>query len=523
MKARILLRVSTDKQAKAGTIAAQRPRVRELAARLGVTEADMIEYVEEAVSGAAPLDERDVLLKLLAEAERGDFVCAYDLSRLTRSDDWETRYMVLGRLRTAELRPATVEDGEIDLHTVGGRITTHIRAEIAAEERKKIRDRTMNGKNEAARQGRKPQGVTPYGLRYDRTTRQWSIVEENAAIVRELFARILSGETTGAIGADFEHRQVSFTKRENGGKWTARRVWHLATQATYKGEFTHNGTLITVPAIVDADTWDQVQTSLTSSGRRGLSRTQHVYMLDDGHGRCGACDAPLRIQWGGRTGDIAYYVCARRLHEKSCELPWWRVDEADGLVWAEVKRVLERPDLVEAALRARSADTTTDGSLAAQDVANGEAQVARLTEAVNVWHRMFNDGNVTEVELAKNLADVARRLHLVQTTLAAARLAAERAGAAVAEIGSVLAWLAAVRKELDLADPAERRRISRGLAPSIQLDPEAVRIGLQLRDPRVDRSVFSFRCKTENHSAPDLLVTVQKKSFSTLARASGRL
>jgi DNA invertase Pin-like site-specific DNA recombinase len=97
-------------------------------------DVEIVEYVERAVSGAAPLDERDVLRALLRDAEPGDLVAAFDLSRLTRSDDWSERYRVLGALRTSHLRPATVEDGEIDLTTLGGRITTHIRGEVAADE-----------------------------------------------------------------------------------------------------------------------------------------------------------------------------------------------------------------------------------------------------------------------------------------------------------------------------------------------------------------------------------------------------
>lgn len=511
MRARILLRNSTDRQAKAGTVAAQRGPVRKLAVSLGATE--IVEYLEEAVSGAAPLDERDVLRKLLAEAEAGDLVVAFDMSRLTRSDDWIERYTVLGHLRRARLRPATVADGEIHLDTIGGRITTHVRAEIAADERTTIRRRMHAGKANAAERGQKPQGATPYGYRYDRTAKQWSVDQREADVVRGIVERIIAGESCGAVAIALNRAGVNVPKRGTSPaspRWTARRVWHLVTRPIYRGEWSFDGRAIAVPAIVDTDTWQRAQAALLAAGRRGLRRTQHVYLLDEGHGRCGLCGAPLHIHYGGTTGYSSYYVCARRLADKACDLQWWRTDEADALVWQEVRRVLERPDLLEEALRARAVDAESDGGAGDGDVAASEAQLARLATVREVLTTQYRRERITAAELERELDAVDRQRRLLEQTLAAARYASERARAAVAEIGSMRAYLLELGEQLDVADAVAQRVIARAVAPDVVLDREQVKIGLRLRAPEAI-AVGLHTCSCRG-SHCEISVTVEKRA-----------
>jgi site-specific DNA recombinase len=481
-RAFVVLRNSTDKQAKAGTIAAQRRPVRELAERCGAT--DLIEYKEEGVSGAAPLDERDVMLRLLSEAKPGDLVCAFDLSRLTRAESMLQRYKVLGHLADAGVRIATVEDGEIDLSTIGGRITLHVKGEIASDERQKIRARLTSGKENAAREGRKPQGATPYGWHYDRATRVWSLAEPQAMTRRELLQRILDGESTVKVAATFNARAVPYPARQGAQPgWTSRRVWHFATQSINKGEWIFDGHHIAVPALVDGETFARVLAILSGNQQRaGRARTQHVYLLDEDHGRCGLCNAPLRLHWGGRNGEHSYYVCARRLHDKACDLPWWRTDEADTLVWDKVKRVLERPDLVEEALRERIAEKDVDGGLAAKDVQKGQARLAHLANTRAIFMRQAAKGNIPEDELDRELDRLSREARLLEQTVAAARDEAERARAAVTEISNVRAWLDVVAQRVKNAGASERRRICRALAPKVEIDRDQIRIGVKLRE-----------------------------------------
>ena len=101
MRSATYLRVSSDKQARAGTIDSQR---REVPARCEREGWPIVrEYVDDGASAATGnLANRPGLLALLrdAEARAFDVVVVYDLDRLTRADLLE-RSLILGTLARA--------------------------------------------------------------------------------------------------------------------------------------------------------------------------------------------------------------------------------------------------------------------------------------------------------------------------------------------------------------------------------------------------------------------------------------
>lgn len=450
MRARLLLRNSTDRQAKAGTIAAQRAPVRALAARLGA--ADVLEYVEEAVSGAAPLDERDVLRRLLADAAPGDLVAAFDLSRLTRSDDWTERYAVLGTLRRAGVRAATVEDGEIDFNSLGGRITAHIRAEIAADERSKIAARTAAGRAEALRQGRLAAGRAPFGLAWSRAG-GWRIDAPAAEVVRDIYQRVLDGQACRVIAAAFEATRTIAPR----DRWHGAQVWRIVTSSTYRGEFVAREeprAVIAVPPIVDADTWHRAQDLLGRRQRRGLRRTLHVYLLDEGAGRCG-CGAVVGISWGGnRVGPRRrYYVCSR-----GCGSRWHEATETDAQVWSVLRAQLADP---AAFLRAVAGDVTESTEARDQAARKGKAaavEIARLEVAEGALLSRFTAGRITARGLDVALGRIGEERAAQEDVQRSAAETVARAGADRGRLSDLVEMLAEQMDKADASTPAERRR-----------------------------------------------------------------
>ena len=133
MRAAVYLRVSSDKQARAGTIDSQRREVPARCEREGW--AIVKTYADDGASAATGnLANRPGMLALLRDAEAGafDVVAAYDLDRLTRADLLE-RSLILGTLARAGVQVATVTGGLIDLASVGGEITAMVQARGAAD------------------------------------------------------------------------------------------------------------------------------------------------------------------------------------------------------------------------------------------------------------------------------------------------------------------------------------------------------------------------------------------------------
>jgi len=502
MRAILYLRNSTDRQARAATIDAQRPDCRALAARLGAEETT--EYAEEGVSGAASLDERPRLRALLRDVGEGDVVVAFALDRLCRSEDLIDRAAIYGALQRAGAHVETVLDGTVDSSTMGGRILHAIREEVAAEERRKIRSRTAAGKRAAIEQGRKPQGATPYGLRYDRATKVWSVDEPRADAMRTLFGAVGAGATCAATAARLE---AAGYPTPRGPRWTARMVWQLVTRSTYRGEWIFGGKAIHVPALVDAATWQAAQAQLLAAGRRGLRRTQHVYLLDEGVGRCEACAGPLHVRWGGTEGRMTYYLCPNR----ACGIGWHRTDLTDAEVWRRIVAALRRPDLVARAVE-DAGEHAADAETGDADAAEFERRAARLVEVEAAILSRFRRGLISEVALDREIATIARERTLLEQSAQAAREAAVRARSGMAAAQTLREAAAQLATELGHATPETRRELVRALRPDVRVSHATVAIAFRLRAPVADVvpiGIVRGTCScTESHCDHDLSVEI---------------
>lgn len=156
MRAAIYLRVSSDKQARAGSIESQRRDVPALCERNGWRV--MRTYVDDGASAATGnMANRPGLLSLLADAEARafDVLAVYDLDRLTRADMLE-RSLILGTLQRAGVQVATVTGGILDLGSIAGELTAMVQSRGAADWLEKHKARIKAGKLTAIERGRKP-------------------------------------------------------------------------------------------------------------------------------------------------------------------------------------------------------------------------------------------------------------------------------------------------------------------------------------------------------------------------------
>ena len=312
---------------------------------------------------------------------------------------------------------------------------------------------------------------------------------------------MIAGEACQRIADDLAARgapapppqTMKKTGAQRGGRWYAAQVWRVVTSTTYKGEKVvkkNPRRIVTVPAIVTPETWAAAQAALLEAGKRGLRRAQHVYLLGDGVGRCAKCGAPLRVFWGGycpRThpgkGRTRYYAC-ERAKAGACDARWWRVEEADGRVWAAVRSALERPDLAERLLGggggADAGDLAAEWQREADELAG---RLARLRAVEAAILRRFAAGKVTEEAMIAETDRLAAERAQVERELAAARAGAEQAARDVAEIETLRREMDELRADLDAAEDEERERLVRALVPQALLGDDRIKVKLRLRRP----------------------------------------
>lgn len=468
MRAAIYARVSSDKQQERHTIASQLRELPEVARARGWAVVGT--YVDDGLTAkAGHLDKREGLARLLADASARlfDVVLVVDTNRLTRSEDLIERAHVYGTLQRAGV-----------LLSVGGGepkpaddLVAQIKAAFDALENSKRSEAIRRGIREAARQGRAP-SRPPWGLAFDFDTRQWSIDDATAPLVREMYERVAAGESTETIAADMEARGVP---RPRVKRWDRERVYALVTSSAYRGEWVvqrdrprkpgEKSITIAVPALVDADLWHAAQEALSRGKMRGLRRTRHVYLLE-GLADCGLCGAPLHIHHG--RAHYSYYQCARRRKPRrwggSCSLPLLGVADIDGRTWDVVSSFVARPDLLSRSFAERGDDAAVDEGWAA-DLDAWQARLARLEDVELAVLEQHRRGVISRRGFEVEGERIRREREMVERQLATARERVAAAASAAVALAGLEAMLADLRPRLSRLDAAGRRDVLRAWLP----------------------------------------------------------
>jgi site-specific DNA recombinase len=297
-----------------------------------------------------------------------------------------------------------------------------IRGAVAEYERTLIAERMRRGRLAKLRAGQLlPWMRVPFGYRTDperpRDPAGLRVEEYEAAIVRQMFAWYLEqGATLGSVARRLAEAGVLTPTGKNS--WSRTTIRGIFKNAAYVGNaYGHCTQLvpaktrrsplepvgagvtakrrpeeewipISVPEIVERETFDLVQEKL-SQNRRFASRNNnsHRYLLRT-LVSCGACGqgSNARTTWDGRS----YYVCrghSEIVAEQRCRARHAPGAQLDELVWEDLCEVLTHPEHVEYALRRAHGGEWLPQELKArlesvgQAIAQTERQRERLLDA----------------------------------------------------------------------------------------------------------------------------------------------
>ena len=345
------IRVSTRGQAERDgaeegfSIPAQREANKRKAASLGaLIVKEFVDRGESARSANRP--ELQKMLRYLRETPEIDFCIVHKLDRLARNraDDVEINKIFD---QTGVRLISTSEN--ID-QTPGGMLLHGIMSSIAEFYSRNLANEAIKGMRQKARSG----GTTskaPLGYRNIRTRdeqgREVRTVEldpERAPLMRLAFSEYATGRWTvrqlaehlSGLGLD-----VPATPSKAARPLSANRLQNLLRHPYYRGVVTFQG--VEYPgnheALVDAETWQTVQTILTSH-RNGERQRLHNHYLKS-TAVCGHCGSRLMVQNAkSRAGLIyPYLVCTRRHRLHTCDFSAVLIDQVEQRV-AELYRSL---------------------------------------------------------------------------------------------------------------------------------------------------------------------------------------
>jgi site-specific DNA recombinase len=383
--AAIYCRISRDTEGAGLGVDRQERECRALADRLGW---DVVEVLVDndlsAYSGKRrPGYER--MRQMLGDGTLGAVV-AWAPDRLTR----QTRELedLIDLVDSAGVELATVTAGAIDLSTPSGRMQARIVGSVARYESEHKSARLKAKHRQLAESGAVAGGgCRAFGYADDRVT----VVEAEAALIREALDRVLAGAGIAGICTDWTSRGITTTTGTFWRPFTIKRVLLSARIAGYReipGGDGRPGSLVDAvwPSIVDRDRWTEARAILNDPNRRTNHRPTRYLLVGlayDAHGQ----------RMFARPNDRGHrcYITLR-----DGDTPGSRI-EADPLEEIVVAAMLQR------------LDHASWPSIKAEDGGDAESVDRLVAELAELAH-LHGDGSITTGEWMAARKPLAARL-----------------------------------------------------------------------------------------------------------------
>jgi len=453
--AAIYARVSSERQRQDETIQSQTVGLRELAGERGLLISEDLIFEDEGFSGATLT--RPALERLRDHAAEGAFevLLCHAPDRLARRYAYQV--LLLEELARAGVEVVFARGGE-QSGSPEDELLRQFQGMIAEYERAQIRERTRRGKLHRARTGHQAvMAGAPYGYRFvkktDLTDGYWEINESEAQVVREVFRRYTEEQVAIAELARWLTAQEIPT-RTGKRVWDRSTVWGMLRNPAYHGQAAYGKTkvadrhgkptrttrvrgerrgrrqirldepveqwtFIPVPPLVTDEQFALAQERLSRNAHFAKRNTKSPTLLQ-GILVCRECGyACYRTSTRTTNKRIYYYRCIgsdnyRHIGGRVCHSRPIRADELDGLVWDEVRALLEHPVLVRAEIDRRLQALRTEHPAARRREAL-ERDLTRANQAVERLIEAYQEQLISLDELRARMPTMRKR----QTTLQA--------------------------------------------------------------------------------------------------------
>ncbi|MGE0227646.1 MAG: recombinase family protein [Dehalococcoidia bacterium] len=355
-------RVSSEEQRDRATI---RTQTDELARHLASLPDVRIvgRYQDEGVSGTIPFAQRPGGSRLLRDAASGGFteIWVYRLDRLGRDD--VDPIVVRRQLEGLGVTVNSVVEGHPDEFMYA------ILVAVAAQERRSILRRSIDGMDRTAREGRYTGGIAPFGYRVEGKKPSTRLVPDDepfwsdlsaADLIRQIYQWLVDGWTCVRIAAELNALGVPTAASRSGPgtrvkavqpRWRAGRIRNMVVNTVYKGEYhygkraTHRKTTIAgfIPALVSPETWEAAQDTLARN-RIMPKNTPRTYLLRT----VMKCGLDGRTYVGTMSRDKVWYRCNGKFAERGpsgvpCTGKGIDGSKLEPLIWGDIERFLRAP------------------------------------------------------------------------------------------------------------------------------------------------------------------------------------
>ncbi len=512
--AAIYARVSSEKQREEHTIASQTAALIEFAESRGFNVPNEWIIEDEGYSGASLV--RPGLEKLRDLAAEGHLqaVLVHSPDRLSR----KYAYQVLLIEELARHGVETVFVNAPQTATPEDQLLVQFQGMIAEYERAQMLERSRRGKRFRALKGEvSVLSGAPYGYRYvrksDESAAYYEVVSAEARIVRMVYERYtVKGMSVGAITRWLNERGVPTRKRN--ARWERSTTWAMLRNPAYKGTACFGKTKstsrqritrplrlrggvaqrdsagherpraewieIAVPAIISAETFALAQEALEHNKIHAKRRTVTPSIVQ-GLVSCRKCGYALsRTSTRSSARTIHYYRCIgsdawRRLGGPVCNSHPVRQDLLDEIVWREIIKLLESPDLIRAELD-RRLTAAREASPAKHREEALRRELTRTRKSIDRLMTAYQEDLMPLDELRSRMPVLRQREQAAQSELQSIvdQVTSRAAHLRLAE--TLSAFLVRVRTAAETLVVHDRQRITRLLVKDILIGDDAITI-----------------------------------------------
>jgi site-specific DNA recombinase len=512
-------RVSSDQQAKSGTIDSQLAALKERIASDGEQLAEDMLFVDAGVSGATLI--RPQLERLRDRAALGVMDRLYVLSPDRLSRKYAHQVLLLEELLACGVEVVFLN------HAIGTtpeeELLLQMQGMIAEYERAKIMERNRRGKLHSARRGSvNVLTGAPYGYRYIRKERdgapaQYVIDFAQAKTVRQIFhwvgvERLSIGEVVRRLDA------AGIATATGKAHWDRSVIWGMLQNPAYKGRAAFGKTQakapplprvrparhsdetpkkgysavrtarsewigIPVPALISEELFLAVQHQLDENRKYARARRRGAAYLLQGLVVCGHCHYAYYGKKVGKAAakggrDYAYYRCIgsdayRFGGERICDNTQVRTQRLDDLIWQEVVALLSDPGRLKREYERRLAVLEQDEQATADTLAL-EKQKRHLQTSKSRLIDSYTEGVIEKTDFDPKMGQIKFKLEQIDRQIAASREHAAGQCELFLVINRLEEFAAAVNDRLSTIDFTTKREIIRALVKRIEIHRDEI-------------------------------------------------
>jgi site-specific DNA recombinase len=550
MTVALYARVSSEQQAKRGTIESQIATLTERIVAEGEQVAPDMRFIDDGVSGATLI--RPQLERLRDCAALGMVDRLYILAPDRLSRKYAHQALLMEELSACGVQVVFLN------HAIGATpeesMLLQMQGMFSEYERAKIMERNRRGKLHSAKRGSvNVLSTAPYGYRYirkqlDGAPAQYVIELPQAATVRSIFQWI--GMERLSIGMVVRRLAAAGIATASGkAHWDRSTVWGVLRNPAYMGRAAfgktkavaclprirtqrhsadalkngystvrtdpNNWIEIAVPAIVSEALFQSVQEQLAENRKVARQRSQGAVYLLQGLTVCGHCRYAYygkkvsKAAAKGHQRDYAYYRCIgtdayRFGGERICDNQQIRTDRLDNLVWQQVVELLGHPGRLKSEYE-RRLNVLEEKEKTSFDTAALERQRVQLEKGKSRLIDSYTDGLIDKADFDPKVRQLKIRIEQIDYQIQESRRHKAGQNELFLVINRLEEFAAAVCDQLGTIEFTTKREIILALVKRVEIHKEEILVVFRVDpDPGFNASEDSTDTDVGKKSMQDL-------------------